>query len=106
MLKHLPPEGLDSLPVLYNKIWQQRYFPEEWLECKIIPISKPGEDPTNPSNYRPIAKTSVQCKVMERMLNLRLLDFFDQKGALLAPQCGGSAKRTTIGHLLSLSFYS
>ena len=29
MLKHLPPEGLDSLLVMYNKIWQQGYFSEE-----------------------------------------------------------------------------
>ena len=28
-LKHLPPKGLDSLLTLYNRIWQQRYFPEK-----------------------------------------------------------------------------
>ena len=66
MLKHLPLEGLNSLLVLYNKIWQQVYFPEKWLESTIIPISKPVKDPTNPSNYRPNALTSVLCKVMER----------------------------------------
>ena len=31
MLKHLPPVGLDSLLVMYNKIWQQGDFPEEWF---------------------------------------------------------------------------
>ena len=77
MLKHLPPEGLDSLLVMYNKIWQQGYFSEEWLESTIIPIAKPDKDPTNPSNYRPNALTSVLCKTMERMVNVRLLDFFE-----------------------------
>ena len=28
MLKHLPPEGLDSLLALHNKIWQQGNSPE------------------------------------------------------------------------------
>ena len=63
---------------------------------------KPGKDPIKPSKYRPIALTSVLCKVMERMVNVRLLDFFDQKGTLSTLQCGGRAKRTTIGHLLSV----
>ena len=29
ILKHLAQEGLDSLLVLYNKNWQQGYFPEK-----------------------------------------------------------------------------
>ena len=102
MLKHLPPEGLDSLLALYNKKWQQGYLPEKWIESTKIPISKPGKDPTNPSNYRRVALTSVLCKVTEIMVNVRLLDFFDQKGTLSTLQCGVRAKRTTIDHLLSL----
>ena len=62
MLKHLPPVGLDSLLVMYSKIWQQGYFPEDWLESKIIPITKPGKDLTNHSNYRRIALTSTLCE--------------------------------------------
>ena len=39
---------------------------------------------------------------MERMVNVRLLEIFDQKGTLSTLQCGGRAKRKTIDHLLSL----
>ena len=39
---------------------------------------------------------------MEGMVNVGLLDFFDQKGALSTLHCGGRANRTTINHLLSL----
>ena len=78
MLKYLPPEGLDSLLFMYNKILLQGYFPEEWLGSTIIPISKPGKDPTNPSSYHPIALTSVLRKIMERMINVRLSDFLEQ----------------------------
>ena len=38
ILKHLLPEGLDSLFALYNKIWKQGYFPGKWLEFIIIPL--------------------------------------------------------------------
>ena len=61
-----------------------------------MPISKPGKDSTNPSNYRPLVLTSV------RMVYVRLLDFFDQKGTLSTLQCGGRAKRRTIDYLLTL----
>ena len=91
MFKHLSPEGLDSLLVMCNKIWQHGYFPEEWLESTIIPISKRNKDPTNPSNYRPFALKSVLRKIMERMVNVRLFDFFEQKGILSPLQCGGRA---------------
>ena len=67
-----------------------------------IPISKPDKDPTNPSNYRPTALTSALCKIRERMVNVRLLDFFEQKGTLSTPQGGGRAEQPTIDHLLSL----
>ena len=39
---------------------------------------------------------------MERMVNVRLLDFFYQKGTLSTLKRGGRAKQTTIDHLLSL----
>ena len=39
---------------------------------------------------------------MERMVNVRLFDFFDQKGTLSTVQYRGRAKRTTIDQLLSL----
>lgn len=102
MLKNLPESGLDTLHGLYNSIWNEGYFPEEWLNSTIIPIAKPGKDPSNPSNYRPIALTSIMCKLMERMVNLRLLDYFDQEGTLSVLQCGGRSKRSTIDHLISL----
>ena len=75
---------------------------KKWLESTIIPISKPEKHPTNHSIFRQIVRTSVLCKVMERMVNVRLVDFFDQKRTLSTLQCGGRAKRTTNDHLLSL----
>ena len=37
----------------------------------IKPIPKPGKEPTNPNNYRPVALTSFICKIMERMIKRR-----------------------------------
>ena len=56
----------------------------------------------NSSNYRPIALESVLYKVMERMVNVKLLEFFYLKGTLSKLQCGSRAKKTFIDHVLSL----
>ena len=72
------------------------------VRVTLIPISKPGKDPTNPSNHGPIPPASVLCKIMERMVKVRLLDFFEHKGTLLTLQFGSRVKRTSIDHLLSL----
>ena len=77
MLKHLPPEGLDSLLALCNKTWPEGYFPEKSLASTLIPLSKHEKNALNLSNFRIIALTSVVCKVIEKMVNIRLLDFLD-----------------------------
>ena len=56
---------LSLLLNIFNKIWVSGYFPSDWRKAIIIPIPKPGEDPTNPTKYRPVALTSCICKTME-----------------------------------------
>ena len=56
----------------------------------------------NSSCYRPVALPSVLSEVEKRMVNERLLEFFDQKGTLSTLQGGGRAKRATVDHLMSL----
>ena len=40
-----------------------------WQYAATIPIPKPGKDPAEPNNNRPIALTSCLCKTLERMTN-------------------------------------
>ena len=60
-LKHLPDNSLLVLLDIFNGIWENGNFPAAWREATIIPIAKPGKDPTNPTNYRPISLTSCLC---------------------------------------------
>ena len=51
-------DGVPSTPALvniFNYIWTTGKFPEDWTLATIIPIPKPGKDPAEPNNYRPIA---------------------------------------------------
>ena len=72
LLKHLPDASLSLLLNILNKIWISDNFHSDWREAIVIPIPKPGKDPTNPPNYRPIALTTYIYKRMERMINRRL----------------------------------
>ena len=84
LLKHLPDASLLLLNI-FNKIRISGDFPSDWKKAIIIPIPKPGKDPTNPTNYRPIALTSCICKTMERMINHRLVWYLESNKLLTNP---------------------
>ena len=58
---------------LHNKLFINEVFPITWAVVTITPIQKPGKDPSRPLNYRPISLTSCLCKLLEKMINLRLM---------------------------------
>ena len=69
MIKHVSGVGLQKLLNLYHKVWDEGRIPTGGKEPVIAPIKKPGEDASNPLNYRPIALTSHIGKLMECMVN-------------------------------------
>ncbi|GBN76467.1 putative RNA-directed DNA polymerase from transposon BS [Araneus ventricosus] len=102
MIKHLTPESQNALLHFYNRIWQEQYFPTLWQQAIIIPLLKPGKDPKNPSNYRPIALTCCLCKLLERMINRRLVYYLETNKFLHPFQSGFRKGRSTIDNLLAL----
>ena len=95
MLKNLPDVALDTLLRVFNDSWTTGHFPSAWSEATIIPIPKPGKDPTNPGNYRPIALTSCLCKTFERLVNCRLVWFLEKNKILTEYQSGFRKSRST-----------
>jgi ribonuclease HI len=88
MLRVLPEEEKVKLLTVLNQSWITRKVPRAWKCGKIILIPKAGKDPENIKNWRPICLTSVLSKVLEKMINRRLVwwlessDFYgdDQQG--------------------------
>ncbi len=103
MLKQLGKESLVKLFEVYNKIWTEGKLPSIWKEAVVIPIRKPGKDPTNPTSYRPIALTSNLCKIMERMIADRLTYVLEKRGLLANCQSGFRKGRSTIVKVKSKS---
>ncbi|GBN38817.1 hypothetical protein AVEN_173375-1, partial [Araneus ventricosus] len=82
MLRHLNTTSLSHLLILFNRIWTEQKYPSQWHEATVIPILKPGKDPSNPLHYRPIALTSCLCKTFERMVNARLVFELEKQGCI------------------------
>ena len=75
---------------------------KKWLFATIIPILKPGKDPNEADSYRPIALTNCLCKVMERMVNNRLLHVLEKRNMICPYQSGFRKKRCTYDNLTRL----
>ena len=87
---------------LFNRVWDSGQLPSVWKQAIIIPVPKPGKDPSDPSSYRPIALTSHLCKIMERMVTERLTYFLESKALLSPCQSGFRKGRNTMDSVLCL----
>ena len=105
LITHLPEISLELLLYLFNNLWETNCFPDTWCKALVIPIPKPGKDHTNPSNYRPIALTSCLCKLMEKMVNKRLMWFLEKNKILNNIQSGFRKNRSTVDQLVRLETF-
>ena len=62
---------------LFNKIYNEKTIPEQWLIAKTIPIFKNKGDKKNIENYRPIANLCSSSKIFEKLILKRILEIQD-----------------------------
>ena len=102
MLRRLPTVAQEALLATFNALWETGTFPETWREATIIPILKPGKSGLDPLHYRPISLTSSLCKLMEKMVNMRLSWFLEHHNIFSNAQCGFRKHRSSVDHILAL----
>ena len=78
------PSITPALPKLYNLYWTTRCLPSQWKVGIIQLLGKPAaqQDPSLPSNFRPIALTSCLGKVYTSILKQRWQHFMVSNGYL------------------------
>lgn len=103
VLKNLSNKVYKLLAIVFNKCLELSYFPKEWKLAKIIPILKPGKDPTLPSSYRPISLLSSVSKLFEKIILTRLLNVVDEHQIIMMEQFGFRRGHSTSHQLLRLS---
>ena len=102
MLKNVHPTLLMLILTLFNRIYLDGVFPECWKTAIIVAIPKPGKDPKYAENYRPISLTNCLCKLMEKIINTRLMWFLETEGVIGMEQSGFRGNRSTTDHLTRL----
>lgn len=101
-LSYLPPQCRLVLLAFFNLIWEYGVLPTPWKKAIVVPILKPGKNPTLPSSYRPIALTSCLCKVMEVMINSRLSWYLEKNNLFSPTQSGFRSNKSTLDPLIAL----
>jgi hypothetical protein len=94
VLKDAAVEISVPLSRLINTCLEGGHFPDFLKIARIKPVFK-ADDPTLFGNYRPISVLSVFSKIFERVVQTRLLDFFEGDGYFLGGQYGFRCNHST-----------
>lgn len=87
VLKKCAPELSPVLTRLFSLSYNSGIVPSSWKVAHVHPIPKKG-DRSDPTNYRPIAITSLLSKVMERVINSQLLRYLEEHQLISDRQYG------------------
>lgn len=101
-LKKLPEIAIETLLGIYNRIWTEEVFPEKWRYAIVVPILKPGKVQTKTDSYRPISLTCTMCKMMEKMINNRLLWKIEKNCIISDNQNGFRRNRNTMDNIMKI----
>ena len=89
------------LQVIYQKSLDTGRVPKDWSTAYVCPLFKKG-DTGLASNYRPIALTSILCKVLEHIVTTNVVSHMDQHNLLYDLQHGFRTKRSCETQLVTL----
>ena len=89
------------LAILFNFSLKTKTLPTLWKEAIIIPIHKKGLK-NSIKNYRPISLTSAICRLMENILQQKLLDHLLKNNLINQNQYGFLPGKSTLSQHLDL----
>ena len=91
---------------LFTAMLRHRFLPPKLRDCILVPVPKPGKDPTQVGSYRPIALASTLSKALEWCILLEHNELlytsdyqFGFKRGLSTTLCTGSVKHVVSRYL-------
>lgn len=84
---------------IYNTIWNTGTLPNNWKRSIIIPIIKPGKNKHSVDSYSPITLLNTMTKIMETIINTKLIWFLQKNKILNKEQSGFRQSRSTNDNL-------
>jgi ribonuclease HI len=95
MLRMMDDMSLFKLQDVFNDVWVSGILPPSWNHSIVVPIPKPGKEPTSASSYRPISLTPCLCKLFEKIITSRLTWFLEHELKYDINQSGFRSGRST-----------
>ena len=102
MIKHCHDTMKNLILKTFNRIFITQTFPTKWKTAIIVAIAKPGKDQSNPQSYRPISLTNCLCKLLEKIINVRLIWFLEYNNLITNLQSGFRSNRSTTDNIIQL----
>ena len=102
ILKSIYPSIIQALSIIFNKSLSCGQFPGNMKTAIIKPLYK-GRSNVEIGNYRPVSLLPVISKVLEKIVNSRLIKFLTKNKVLFEGQYGFRRRRSTSDAILDLT---
>jgi len=87
------------LSLLFEHFFAHNFIPQHWKMSYINPVHKKGTR-SNAANFRPIAITSILCRVMETVIHKQLIAYLTSNYLLSPHQHGFQSSKSSSTNLL------
>lgn len=87
MIRNLSRAAKQHFLCLYNQFWETSQYLKGWQEAIVTPILKEGKNPNDPTSYKPISLTYCLYKVLESIVNYRLIHYLETRDANIRQDC-------------------
>lgn len=101
LLRHLDETAIETLTAYFNKVWCEGEVPPDWKHANITLIPKPGKA-IKMENLRPISLTSCVGKLMEHVVNARIMEYLETNDMLPHNQIGFRPRLSTQDALIQI----
>ena len=102
-IKHSNETCRQFLLAIMNRIWVKNEYPTTWKRSIIISFLKPGKPASDVQSYRPVSLTSCVSKLMEKMVNTRLIFELEKRKLLPNTQFGFRKMQSTMDALVRVT---
>ena len=92
---------IDFLVQLFNFLFNNGVFPDNWTESILLPLYKKG-DINDPNNYRGISLCDISSKLYSSIINSRLIEWIEVNDITGEHQAGFKRNYSTVDHMFTL----